>query len=192
MKYIIEIENEPFGRNDDPFFPHGMDELYRAKGFKSLVFDKNGLDKLTPYTEPDRKAVDLQYAHDIENVARMNYNEGAKDAWEFCMNTDWSWISEIDTKPLREYSYQEAKAKYEAWRKQKDEIRVGDEVVYADDPNKEKAIVLRLYQPKQYKTLADILCEDGTVVKMIKVENLAWTGRHFDEVEDMLKKMKGA
>ena len=85
------------------------------------------------------------------------------------------------------YSYQEAKAKYEAW---KDKIRVGDEVVYADDPNKEKAIVLRLYQPKQYRTLADILCEDGTVVKMIKVENLAWTGRHFDEIADLLKKMK--
>jgi len=96
-----------------------------------------------------------------------------------------------ETCNLDEYlTYQEAKEKYEAWRKQKNEIRVGDEVVYADDPNKEKAIVLRLYQPKQYKTLADILCEDGTVIKMIKVENLAWTGRHFDEVEELLKKMK--
>ena len=32
--------------------------------------------------------------------------------------------------------------------------------------------------------------EDGTVVKMIKVENLAWTGRHFDEIADLLKKMR--
>ena len=55
MKYIIEIEDEPFGRNDDPLIPHGMDELYRAKGFRSLVFDENGLNKLTPYVEPAPK-----------------------------------------------------------------------------------------------------------------------------------------
>ena len=65
MKYIIEIEDEPFGRNDDPLIPHGMDELYRAKGYRSLVFDKVGLSKLTPYVEPD---VD-------------SYEDGVNDAW---------------------------------------------------------------------------------------------------------------
>ena len=48
MKYIIELEDEPFGRNDDPKIPHGMDELWRVKGFNSLVFDKNGLMRLEP------------------------------------------------------------------------------------------------------------------------------------------------
>lgn len=38
MKYIIEIEDEPLVR--------GGDTVWRAKGFKSLVFDQNGLDKL--------------------------------------------------------------------------------------------------------------------------------------------------
>lgn len=51
MKYIIEIEDEPFGRNDDPVIPHGMDELWRARGFNSLVFDKEGLRRLEPYDE---------------------------------------------------------------------------------------------------------------------------------------------
>ena len=46
-KYIIELEDDPFVSIDSP------DSLYRAKGFKSLVFDKNGIEKLTPYKEPD-------------------------------------------------------------------------------------------------------------------------------------------
>ena len=41
MKYIIEIEEAPF------FNDNGL--LWRAKGFNSLVFDKNGLDRLEPY-----------------------------------------------------------------------------------------------------------------------------------------------
>ena len=46
MKYIIEIEDEPMVR--------GEDEVWKAKGFRSLVFDQNGLDKLKPYKKPDR------------------------------------------------------------------------------------------------------------------------------------------
>lgn len=44
-KYIIEIEDDPFGSIES------SDMLWRAKGFKSLVFDKKGLEKLTPYKE---------------------------------------------------------------------------------------------------------------------------------------------
>ena len=149
---------------------------------------------IAPYTEPNNK----------DNAMWMDgYEKGVKagrdNAWEFARKVECMGIGEIEEAfdihkenamyPFNQMSYQEAKAKYEAWKK-KDEIRIGDEVVYADDPNKEKAIVLRLYQPKQYKPLADILCEDGTVVKMVNVESLAWTGRHFDEVEELLKKIK--
>ena len=45
-KYIIEIEEEPFVQRSAL---HGEDAVYRAVGFKSLVFDKNGLEKLTPF-----------------------------------------------------------------------------------------------------------------------------------------------
>lgn len=37
-KYIIELEDE-------------ADGLYKAKGFNTLVFDQNGISKLTPYEE---------------------------------------------------------------------------------------------------------------------------------------------
>lgn len=41
MKYVIEIDNE--------FKDFHGNKLYKAKGFNSLVFDQNGLDKLEKY-----------------------------------------------------------------------------------------------------------------------------------------------
>ena len=55
-KYIIELEDKPvcvFDEDTQTFFFF----FHRVKGFNSLVFDQNGLDKLTPYTEPDMERV---------------------------------------------------------------------------------------------------------------------------------------
>ena len=48
MKYVIEIDDEPFARKSALY---GEEALYRANGFRSLVFDETGLKKLTPLTE---------------------------------------------------------------------------------------------------------------------------------------------
>lgn len=59
-KYIIELEDKPFHKGNGVF-------LYRVKGFNSLVFDMNGVGKLTPYAEPD-----------LEQVKADAYNDGYK------------------------------------------------------------------------------------------------------------------
>lgn len=118
MKYIIEIENEPFGRNDDPFFPHGMDELYRAKGFKSLVFDQNGLDKLTPYTEPDREAIENEVWEFVKTLGSISQYQRKE------MFGDVAYWYVLDT-----FNYQEAKAKYDAWKKQKEDEEIKQKVI---------------------------------------------------------------
>lgn len=46
MKYIIDIEDKPFESD-------GGEKLYRAKRFKSLVFDQRGLDKLQKINEQE-------------------------------------------------------------------------------------------------------------------------------------------
>ena len=82
MKYIIEIEEEPFGRNDDPVIPHGMDELYRAKGFNALVFDKHGLDKLTPLNDALDEAFHaarVNVGECEDRVAKQAYQQGFED-----------------------------------------------------------------------------------------------------------------
>ena len=175
MKYIIDIPDGTV---------YGYDEnkeilIFQEKDFieVSEVSNLIYLPNVIPYEESDCKAIEDEVWEFATTCTKMDGSDSVDVFGGFSVDS------------FTKYSYQEAKAKYEAWKK-KDEIRIGDEVVYADDPNKEKAIVLRLYQPKQYRTLADILCEDGTVVKMVNVESLAWTGRHFDEVEELLKKIK--
>lgn len=61
-KYIIELENKSFKSGDEV--------LWRVKGFKSLVFDKNGLSKLTPYNEHHRqeKTETFCIGDEVENI----------------------------------------------------------------------------------------------------------------------------
>lgn len=185
MKYIIEIENEPFGRNDDPFFPHGMDELYRAKGFKSLVFDQDGLNKLTPYTEPDRKAVE----DEVWSIAReIAYCMSLQECIDTGMLHDDD-IYDSASGVLEKLTYQEAKAKYEAWKKQKAEIRVGDEVEYFCGENI-RFVVCGIDNGVAYGFRHRPDSEDLDIGEYCEIDELKKTGRHFHEVEELLKKMR--
>lgn len=90
-KYIIELEDKPFHKGNGDF-------LYRVKGFNSLVFDKNGVGKLTPYTEPDFEQVrkeayedgyktakvqcNIQAEKDLREVGERHYHKGLSDAWD--------------------------------------------------------------------------------------------------------------
>lgn len=62
MKYIIELEDVPFSKKDGDF-------LYRVKGFNSLVFDMNGLQKLERY---DKSAI-------IHEAYQRGYEDGFRE-----------------------------------------------------------------------------------------------------------------
>ena len=119
-----------------------------------------------PYTEPDRKA--------IEN-----------EVWEFAgkifeMNTNT--YAEIYDKGFN--SYRDAKDKYEAWMKEKEEeIRVGDEVTKGDALG--NGFVTRI---DEYKD-ANIIWEMGGT-GCVNAALLKKTGRHFPEVATLLQ-MRG-
>lgn len=174
MKYIIEIENEPFGRNDDPFIPHGMDELYRAKGFKSLVFDKNGLDKLTPYTEPDREAIENEVWEFVRKMISTSENE-VSEMWGCVTN-----FGEV----MHNTTYQEAKTKYEEWKAEREQIRVGDEVEIAGTIG----IVTRV--PYLDEERVHYITKSGTVYCINAYADIVKTGRFFPEIAELLKKMR--
>ena len=71
-KYIIEIEDEPFNRQ---LCLNGEEALYRAKGFKSLVFDKNGLEKLKPF---DRHANQTAQEYRRLRLLKINREKAEK------------------------------------------------------------------------------------------------------------------
>lgn len=62
-KYVIELEEEPFVSSE----PGEYKKLYRVEGFNSLVFDEEGLKRLTPYEEAETK---LQINYDFPRCLR--------------------------------------------------------------------------------------------------------------------------
>lgn len=144
-RYIIEIEEEPLVRKSNLY---GEDAVYRASGFRSLVFDQNGLDKLTPYDPGEAYQRGFDDAHKISvEECRNKYEQGLNDAWSFAEHlayvsddiTDSVYISMNGGKGLLVafgMPYEEAKKMYDEYferkKKAEEEFQVGDEVESED------------------------------------------------------------
>lgn len=128
MKYIIEIEDEPLTRES---YEYESANVYRAKGFNSLVFDQNGLDKLTPYEECQKQAEEV-------------YLGGMDDAWDVVrklIDTEVIKKRNIFDTPFTEEIVKEYEVD-EVIKMLKDDgttFETGDKIV---DMNGEEAIVL--------------------------------------------------
>lgn len=127
-----------------------------------------------PYIESDRKAIEdevWKLARTIESMSAweiMNIFDVREENVPFLCNTR---------------TYQEAKSKFEAWLKQKDEIKVGDEVTHTKGY---KGIVTYINCE-----LCDVLWDDGCVTEDVYKKEFLKTGRHFPEVAELLEKMRG-
>lgn len=62
-KYVIELEDKAFSQSEAPLTEDEI--LYRVKGFRSLVFDQNGLDKLKPLKDEIKETYDRGYAQGL-------------------------------------------------------------------------------------------------------------------------------
>ena len=134
--------------------------------------------KLEPYTEPNE-----------DNAMWMDgYEKGVEagrdDAWNFARNllnyTNKDWEDLMNLLLINNCSYQEAKDMYEEWEREKNEIQIGDEV--KDKDLEDKGIVTSVLA-----TRCDVLWFDGTVSEDVLMSDLYKTGRHFDEIQNLLK-----
>jgi hypothetical protein len=107
-------------------------------------------------------------------IADMDY-----DDYEHCFGED------CEDWKVYKLSYQEAKAKYDAWRKQKDEIHEYDEIISEVSDN--KAVIVRIDGWGRWHCIN----ADGSFMVEINQQG-CWrkTGRSFPELGDVLKKMK--
>ena len=115
-KYIIEVEDKPFELLSEDGFT--SEKLFRVKGFNSLVFDWNGLNMLTPYTE------DSAYAHgytEAESKYREIRDELEKQAhqrgYEEAYDTAYADAEEIYESGKRAMYQKGLKDAWEAARK---------------------------------------------------------------------------
>lgn len=165
-KYIIELEDEPFEDID-------AERLWRVKGFKSLVFDENGLEILSSYKEPETEREAAQKAWELarELVCIMNKKEFSK-----YFDVDYEKRTDILYMP-----YHVIKDSYEERKKINSEIKVGDEVSDCTGTG----VVVEISED-----CLRILYSNGASYLMSNKE-FKKTGRHFPEVAELLKKIGG-
>ena len=222
MKYTIEIDT-------DKVFTDGQNnKLYRAKGFNSLVFDKNGLDKLEPVEKAwdselekhRREAYDKGYADgkadatdtdmigelkQVEyirgyNTAIDDYNtmfefifHNMKDFRQFLLNAGYyntemvirSSTANVLYDLIISFDMAEVMSEFKKWQEEKkkaEEIEVGDEVL---TPSGNRAIATAIEDDS-----AGIIFDDGSC-GVFNMNDFRKTGRHFDEVEQLLDKLRG-
>ena len=170
-KYVIELDDEPCMRENGYNF-------YTCKTVPWWSISDMIINRLTPYTEPDRKT--------IEDAQEEAWKMASKCLWDIT-NSQSRVIFGMDCVYVpRDLSYQEAKARYKAWKKQNDEIRVGDEVTFYIGPNDEmKAVAL---DQTGIEGEWSLFTENGCVEEHAE-DFIRKTGRHFDDVEELLKKM---
>lgn len=191
-KYIIEIEDEPFVRLSALF---GEEGLYRAKGFNSLVFDQFGLDKLTPLDKELEEAYQRGYEVGSHEATTLEFQRGLDCAWEAITKiakmpdgermTHFGevWISNI----LNAYSLDQIFTILKKSEFEPDEIKVGDEVeaysgraiVFGTFTDVKGNKVCNYWYPSEYRFDRD------------KTKNLKKTGKHFPQVAELFKAIKG-
>lgn len=182
MKYIIDIPNEMVIKSPLKGLTLGI-AMIETSTQKQFIVPTNI--PLMPYTEPDRKAIE----DEVWELARRIICPS-----DCCEDSISAHTKEIFNKEgweirgiFNDLSYQETKSKYEAWLKQKDEIHVGDEIVgiYSDGDKTPPLVVLKVEGNYYY----GIYSKTGGFVQ--GGLNYEKTGRHFDEVEELLQKMRG-
>lgn len=188
-KFIIEID-EIFENSEDGIIHE--EKLYRIKGFRSLVFDDNGLDKLqkceTELSWDEAYIKGLNDAWELSKKLWLPTSYGGKNSEEVMkiFGCDYYAISKL-------FTPQEALAKLEAYEKQQAEIKVGDVVIpkagkYREN---EKGVVIGLYSKDDLLRISVIhKNKSGNIENTYyHKENLVKTGKHID-IQKILDELK--
>lgn len=165
-KYIIDVPDE--GK-----YRLGQEYIFANNGERVVV--SCNLADLTPYTEPDRKAIEDE-VWDFASMLMNMHHDVAEDIY-------WSMNGGKGIGVAAEMTYQEAKEMYDTWKNKKEQICVGDEV---ETESGNKACVL--YENPD-ETYMFVFKADGTAAWWSKYA-IHKTGKNHPEVAELLKKMR--
>lgn len=137
--------------------------------------------KATPYDESEAEQRGQEEAWEFaQKILAPPNNSDALTAEDLadCYGTDDAYDV------ICEMTYQEACEKYEAWKKEMEEIKIGDEIrnggVYG---------IVTLVEKKADGICYHVVGDDGYVWYLNDLVTKK-TGRHFPEVADLLEKMR--
>ena len=171
--------------------------LYRIKGFNSLVFDENGLDKLVPLDKCRPSWYDEIYS--------KGYEAGSNDAWRTakrivcspCNIGDDSISNDELNQIFHTYNYDDILSQFspsvaiekikmyeeQEEQKKKDELKVGDEVYILD---RNYPYIVTSVDSLGYISFFSQNGKWGGEHK----SKLKKTGRHFPQIAEVLKQMQ--
>lgn len=196
-KFIIEISEVLLPEIDQPAFVDDKDLLYRIKGFKSLVFDNHGLNKLKPYNENGEKA-DLivamakGYKEGLEAFHLYDYQHGLDTAWnsvKILLDMDdrqeynHAFAGLTAKEIVRQYPVDEVVARLKS-RLSAIYLSVGDEVKIGSN----KVVVTRV--PEDDPCRFSYIDSDGRTYANNAYAEFEKTGHNYP-IADILKQMEG-
>ena len=162
MKYIIELPEEPLS----------ILALSTIKGIPKAT----KIETFEPYIEPDRKAIE----NEVWELLKTIGNTPAGQRVEIFETINyWDIVDNL--------TYPEVKAKYEAWKTEFEEIHVGDEVEYDSCDETVRFVVTGTDGKRAYGIKSP--CDYYDCGEYNNLDLLRKTGRHFTEIEELLKKM---
>lgn len=175
-KYIVEIPDE------DESFVDEENVITRAGD----AFNVTGIiQNLEPYMEDAIRQSGAEEAWKFAASLLLSEREGGipLDAFANCFGE-----KEDSLDIIKNYSYTEVVQKYKEWKRKKEEILVGDEVTFQDENHiRYKGVLL---EKDGLEWMYSFIFEDGSIEQFDRIINPQKTSRHFDEIEELLKRMK--
>ena len=170
-KVINKDEPLIFENKTDSTFDVGTGIIFRKSGLYEVLItgNKTIVSKLQTYTEPDQKAIE-------------------DEVWEFAgkiFEMDTNTYAEIYDKGFN--SYRDAKDKYEAWKKKKDEFHVGDEVL---NRLGKPYVIYEIKNDSAYGIMFDEYPLNQECFSIYDTNKK--TGRHFNQITEVLEQLKEA
>lgn len=191
-KYVIEFEEEPFIK--DPIIS-APEELWRVKGFNSLVFDENGIKKLTPLED----TLDLDKLEVHMNGFDEGYDAGLRILWDrirkvFGDSHDgtygssqlihifgYDWIH--DSLSLSPSEFLKKISDYEEMMS---EIKAGDELVHTSADT----VCICTCDVRASDDGVYVMFDDGSCGQYPE-DKLRKTGKHYSSFDEFLKRKEG-
>jgi hypothetical protein len=188
---IYKADDEKAILNDIIYIPENIEKYRIPHEIASDVELRLRADMLT---EEERKQ-----AKQEEKTA---YNKGLADAWEaarklvceysitqtreILQNTETSHIHDVFNNHTPAEAISKIKAYEDKQQKIEQEIKVGDEIIEIGEEDDIPGIVTGVFSPFGGTDICYILWADGSTDSMKNTE-LKKTGRHFPQVEKLLK-----
>lgn len=161
-KYIIEF-------SDEPIKILGKRDVYVCKDLPMITLTKSDLEHLTPYIDRNLDLVKEEVWEMASDIFAMSERQQ-----EIIFGGDWPG----------DLFYSQVSPKYEAWKKEQQEVCVGDEV---EDDDGTRGIVFDI----NGTDLLGVCWEDERVSHFFWPKSYCRkTGRHFSEAERLLGALK--